>query len=131
MKQLANKDQLRVESSSRPKETSSAPVKITVQAAMPAALEMLREYDENIEESEGQPRTVEHEEFPEEGFLHEEEQVEGVQQEPQGTYTDNLIKALKQKISVEVDVHKIKELYWELKVVETTKSKFKDVDSLY
>ena len=52
-------------------------MKIAVQAAMPVALEMLREYDENMEESEGQPRTVDNEDFLEEGFLHEEEHVKG------------------------------------------------------
>ena len=30
-----------------------------------------------------------------------------------------------------MDVHKIEDLHWELKVVETAKAKFKDVDSLY
>ena len=62
-RKLVGKDKQHVESSSIGQQETPTLINVNVQAAMPAALEMLREYDEPTEESEGPMQNVEPMEF--------------------------------------------------------------------
>lgn len=84
------------ESQSSPRAEHMTPVKITVQAAVPEALDMLRGYDEQTPENEGQGQ-----EFEPMDFLQEEPREE--EQVSQKTYTEDLIEKIKAQILAERD----------------------------
>ena len=123
-RQVAN---LRVEqatSTSSPRAEEATPSKVTMQATMPEALDMLRGYAEQSPQEGDQGQGFEPMDFLQDEPLETEPQ-------PQRTHSEDLIDRIKGLIAAEKDSKRKEDLEWELKMLETAKLKFKDVDALY